>query len=88
MCSTVIGGFPSCTPFNTTDNIDTSVAYFEILDQNGVLLLSSQGDIVAGNNQDINIDAGVAYYLAVFAEDTVGATQSYYIEMVEKAPFP
>jgi hypothetical protein len=26
---------------------------------------------VAGNFQDINIDAGVAYYLAVFAEDTV-----------------
>jgi hypothetical protein len=87
MCPSVVGGFSSCNPFNA-DHIDTSVAYFEVLDQNGILLLSSQGDIAAGNFQDINIDAGVAYYLAVFAEDTVGATQSYYIEMVEKAPLP
>ena len=87
VCPSVVGGFPSCNPFNA-DHIDTSVAYFEVLDQNGILLLSSQGDIAAGNFQDINIDAGVAYYLAVFAEDTVGATQSYYIEMVEKAPLP
>jgi hypothetical protein len=48
----------SCTPFNTIDIIDTSVAYFEVLDQNGVLLLSSQGETVAGNFQNINIDAG------------------------------
>ena len=88
MCPFFLGGFPVCTPLNTMDNIDTSVAYFEVLDQDGVLLLSSQGDTLAGNFQDINIDAGIAYYLAVFAEDTVGATQSYNIEMVEKAPFP
>ena len=53
-----------------------------------MLLLSSQGDIAAGNYQDVSINAGVAYYLAVFAEDTVGATQSYYIEVVEKVSFP
>ena len=77
-----------CIPFDVVDILDTSVAYFEVLDQDGTLLLSSQGDIVAGNIQDISIDAGVVYYLAVFAEDTVGATQSYYIEMVEKLPIP
>lgn len=77
-----------CVPFNAVDIIDTSVAYFEVLDQNGTLLLSSQGDISAGNIQSVGIDAGVVNYLAVFAEDTVGATQSYYIEMVEKLPFP
>jgi len=88
MCPSIIDNIPSCSPFNTNDNIDTSVAYFEVLDQDGVLLLSSQGDIAAGNFQDVSIDAGVANYLAVFAEDTVGATQSYYIEAVEKAPFP
>jgi len=88
MCPSIIDSIPSCSPFNTNDNIDTSVAHFEVLDQDGVLLLSSQGDIAAGNFQDVSIDAGVAYYLAVFAEDTVGATQSYYIEMVEKLPIP
>ena len=88
MCPSFLVGDRPCSPLNTTGIIDTSVAYFEILDQNGVLLLSSQGDIAAGNFQDVSIDAGVANYLVVFAEDTVGATQSYYIVTVEKAPVP
>lgn len=77
-----------CTQFDAISIIDTSVAYFEVLDQSGTLLLSSQGDSAAGNFQEVGIDAGVAYYLGVFAEDTVGVTQSYYIEMVEKLPVP
>ena len=77
-----------CIPVNAVDIMDTSVAYFEVLDQNGTLLLSSQGDILAGNIQDVSINAGIVYYLAVFAEDTVGATQNYYIEIVEKLPIP
>jgi hypothetical protein len=88
MCPSMIVGDSPCSPFNRINIIDTSIAYFEVLDQNGVLLLSSQADIVAGNFQDISIDAGVAYYLAVFAEDTVGAAHSYYIVTVERAPPP
>jgi len=88
MWPSIMDNTPPCSPFNAIDNIDTSVAYFEVLDQNGVLLLSSQGDIAAGNFQSISIEAGVAYYLVVFAEDTVGATQSYCVETVEKIPFP
>ena len=75
-----------CTQFDAISTIDTSIAYFEVLDQSGVLLLSSQGDIAAGNNQEVSIEAGPIYYLAVFAEDTAGAAQNYYIEMVEKHP--
>ena len=82
-----IGSLP-CSPLGASDTIDTSVAYFEVLDQSGVLLLSSQGDTALGNSQEISIDAGVPYYLAVFAEDTAGVAQSYQIEMVEKLPFP
>jgi hypothetical protein len=77
-----------CTPFGGISNIDTSVAYFELLDQDGTLLLSSQGDTVAGNLQEFSIDAGISYYLVVFAEDTGGASQSYFVEVVEKSPFP
>ena len=86
MCPNMVGDLPSCAPFGTTELIDTSVAYFEVLDQSGTLLLSSQGDIAAGNFQEITLDAGIAYYLAVFAEDTVGATENYVIETVEKSP--
>ena len=88
MCPNETGGIPSCAPFSTPEIIDTSVAYFEVLDQNGVLLLSSQGDIAAGNFQEISLDAGIAYYLGVFSEDTVGATKNYVIETVEQAPLP
>ena len=88
MCSRVASGIPSCAPFSTSELIDTSVAFFEVLDQSGTLLLSSQGDIEAGNLQEISLDAGIAYYLGVFAEDTVGATEDYVVEAVEKTPFP
>ena len=76
-----------CDPVGGGPYIDTSVAYFEVLDQTGTLLLSSQGDIEAGNDQVIQITGGLVYYLAVFTEDTVGATQSYTVEMVEELPF-
>ena len=56
--------------------------------QTGTLLLSSQGDTPEGNSLEVHIDAGVVYYLAVFAEDTVGAAQSYFIEMVEEISVP
>jgi hypothetical protein len=73
-----------CRPAGQEPGIDTSVAYFEVLDQNGTLLMSSQGDTVAGNYQTVSITAGLVYYLGVFAEDTVGATESYYVEVVEE----
>lgn len=87
MCSYVVGDLPSCGSFSGAAMIDTSVAYFEIQDQDGVLLLSSQGDFAAGNVQEIDLNAGVAYYLAVFAEDTVGTDENYVIETIEKVPF-
>ena len=88
MCEFVAIGVPPCSPLGASEIIDTSIAYFEVLDQNGVLLLSSQGDVALGNFQEISIDAGIPYYLAVFAEDTVGVAESYQIEMIEKIPLP
>jgi hypothetical protein len=77
----------NCEPIFGGEFIDTSVAYFEVLDQDGTLLLSSQGDTQAGNNQAVFISAGVVHYLAVFPEDTAGMSQRYNVEMVEKLPF-
>ena len=77
-----------CTGFDASDTLDVSIAYFEVLDQSGTLLMSSQGDLAAGNFQTISIDAGVLYYLGVFPEDTVGASQDYVVSAVEKPPIP
>jgi len=76
-----------CDPVGNGQRIDTSVAYFEVLDQDGTLLMSSQGDISAGNYQEVSTTGGLVYYLAVFPDDTVGATAGYYVEMVEDLPF-
>jgi hypothetical protein len=76
-----------CDPVGQGQRIDTSVAYFEVLDQTGTLLMSSQGDISPGNYQEISITAGLVYYLVVFAEDTVSASEAYYVEAIEKLPF-
>lgn len=76
-----------CSPVSNGQLLDTSVAYFEILDQNGTLLMSSQGSISPGNTHEVQITAGLVYYVAVFPEDTVGANQDYYLELVEKDPF-
>lgn len=88
LCPVGTGPVPSCGPVRTTELIDTSVAYFEVLDQDGVLLLSSQGDIATGNSQEISLEAGIAYYLGVFAEDTVGEGKDYVIETIERIPLP
>jgi len=78
----------ACRPVIVDSLVDPSVAYFEVLDQNGTLLLSSQGDTAAGNMQEIAIDAGMPYYVVVHAEATLNATQRYYLLAVEKVPPP
>lgn len=77
-----------CPTIDSSDTLDVSIVYFEVLDQFGTLLMSSQGGGVAGNYQTIGIDAGVLYHMAVFPEDTMGADQSYYVSAVEKLPIP
>lgn len=77
-----------CMTIDVGDTLDVSIAYFEVLDQFGTLLMSSQGDLVAGIYQTISIDAGVLYYLGVFPEDTMGAAQDYVVNAVEKLPIP
>lgn len=88
LCSVIAGAVPSCGPIGTAESIDTSVAYFEVFDQDGTLLLGSQANITVGNSHEIIFDAGIAYYLGVFAEDTVGMTTNYLIEAVEQTPVP
>jgi hypothetical protein len=77
-----------CSTINSDDTLDVSIAYFEVLDQFGTLILSSQGGGVTSNFQTISIDAGVIYFIAVFPEDTVGANQVYFVSAVEKLPIP
>ena len=68
------------------DILDVAIGYFNILDQFGNVLTSSQGDNVSGNYREINFDAGVLYYIMVLAEDTMNQTQGYSIGALQDIP--
>ena len=74
----------TCSGIGQGGSLDVVIAYFDVLDQSGNVLLSSQGDNVVGNYREINIDAGVLYYIMVLAEDTMNAAQTYSLLAVEK----
>ena len=75
-----------CATFNRDGTTEIASAYFEILDQTGTLLLSTQGDSVNGNYAERNIDAGVIYYARVRAEDTMSDAYGYSMIIVERNP--
>ena len=77
----------SCPLVFQGGSLDVAMAYFDVLDQTGNVLLSSQGDNTAGNYREINIDAGVLYYIMVLAEDTMNAAQNYSLIAHEKITF-
>ena len=69
-------------------SLDLSLAYFSVLDQFGNVLLSSQGDTVSGNYQQMHIDAGVLYYVMVLAEDTMNVDREYTLRVFETLTQP
>ena len=74
----------TCSGIGQGGSFDVAVAYFDVLDQSGNILVSSQGDNVVGNYREINIDAGVLYYIMLIAEDTMNVAQTYSLHAVEK----
>jgi len=73
---------PSGSPCNGTTGIDTLTAFFELLDQDGTVLLSSQAGPT--NALEMAINAGVVYYVRVMAGDTMGSIVSYNFQSFEK----
>lgn len=72
---------PSGSACHGTTGLDTLTAFFELLDQDGTVLLSSQA--AAGNSYAMPIDAGVAYYVRILAGDTMGAAVNYSFQAFE-----
>ena len=60
--------------------IDSGTTYFEVVDQNGnVVLSSAEGD----NVERMYIEAGVPYYIRVVAKDTMGTAVGYTLTAYE-----
>ncbi len=66
-----------------TGRLDVGIASLRILDQFGNILWSSERDTVTGNFHEMQIDAGVLYYVMVLAEDIMNEDQDYLLNVVE-----
>lgn len=64
-------------------NLDVGIAYFNVLDQFGNVLLSTQDDDINGNHGELSINAGVLYYVMIIAENTMNGVQLYEQHAVE-----
>ncbi len=85
-------GFQICDPtppdICRNGSLSLAVAHFSVLDQFGNVLLSSQGDSVRGNYQEMPIDAGVLYYVMVIAEETANRDREYTLRVFETIDQP
>lgn len=61
--------------------IDSLTAFYEILDQDGNVLASTQA--AEFNTNILRIEAGLSYYVRVTAGDTMGATVGYTLTVYE-----
>jgi hypothetical protein len=77
--------FQLCPPDQTicenSVQVDTLTAYYDILDQDGNVLASTQA--AAFNVNVLSIDAGVSYYVRVTAGDTMATTVGYTLTVYE-----
>jgi len=73
---------PAGSPCHGSTGIDTLTAFFQLLDQDGTVLLSSQAGPT--NAFEMVIDAGVIYYVRVMAGDTMGSVVRYNFQAFEK----
>jgi hypothetical protein len=66
-------------------DIDVNKAFYRVLDQDGTVLLTTQGDELSRNATHMHIDAGVVYYITVMAGDTMGLDLEYRLSIAEIA---
>lgn len=77
--------FQLCPPdqmiCENSDQVDTLTTYFDILDQDGNVLASTQA--ADSNVNVLRIDAGISYYVRVTAGDTMATTVGYTLTVYE-----
>jgi hypothetical protein len=73
-----------CAIGANTGNVDVAAAYFDVLDAAGNILISTANDPGSGNIIEIELDAGVIYYVVVTAENTPPPFQFYSISLIDR----
>jgi len=67
-----------------TGNIDVAAAYFDVLDASGNILINTANDPGGGNIVEVELDAGVLFYVVVTAENTPIPFQFYSISLIDR----
>jgi hypothetical protein len=65
------------------DSLDVSIAYFDVLDAAGNIMMSTQANNSTENYGGLCVDGGVITYIMVIAADTMNALQEYKISAIE-----
>jgi hypothetical protein len=65
------------------DSLDTSIAYFDVLDATGMIMGSSSTNISTENYTELCIEGGVISYIQILARNTLNAAQDYKITAME-----
>ena len=76
----------SAAPLNrdgNPDSLDTSIAYFDVLDSVGSVIGSTRTNAATDNYVGLCIPGGVITYLQIIARDTMSAPQDYKITAME-----
>ena len=72
-----------CNQVFPDGRLDINIAYLNVYDQGGMLLLTSQANTIDGNLLQMRVDAGVLYYVMVVAENTGNSVQNYFLRVYE-----
>ena len=65
------------------DSLDTSIAYFDVLDAAGQIMTSTRTNASTENYAELCVEGGVITYIMVNANDTMDAIQDYNITAME-----
>jgi hypothetical protein len=80
--------FSICNRFLNCDGDNTANVlqlFFRVLDQDGIVLLSTQADEIGMNTATMYLDAGIVYYITVHAGDTKTTDVPYRLSFVQTA---
>jgi hypothetical protein len=78
-CNTASGNDKDGNP----DSLDTSIAYFDVLDAAGMVMGSTRSNISTENYAELCIEGGVITYIQVIAGNTLNAAQGYRVSAME-----
>jgi hypothetical protein len=65
------------------DSLDVTIANFSVIDADGNVMMTTNGNNPAANYGGVCVEGGVITYIAVHADNTMGLAQEYRLSAIE-----